>query len=230
MSVCGCLQAVELQIDSARYYPENYYSYAAAQTDSSWGWRATLRKARVAAALGHGTWLSKLVIAWRGAIQLPSWLTAIKPAFNASIIDIGSGSGALLMQLRDWGFTNLSGADPFLKADKQLGNIPIRKAYLHELHEQYDLIMLHHVFEHVPDPRELLVAAKARMQKAGTLLIRIPVTGKYAWRHYGQHWVQIDAPRHLYLHTESSMQRLADETGFAIEQIIYDSTAFNSGQ
>ncbi len=38
--------------------------------------------------------------------------------------------------------------------------------------------------------------------------------------------VQIDAPRHLYLHTETSLQRLADETGFQIEKVLYDATGF----
>ncbi len=113
----------------ARYYPENYYSYAAVHSGNTQGRRAKRRKSRVAATLGHGSWFSKFVVAWRGTVQLPSWLTAIKPAFDASIIDVGSGSGALLMQLRDWGFTNLLGADPFLKVDQQLGNIRIRKAF-----------------------------------------------------------------------------------------------------
>ncbi len=37
---------------------------------------------------------------------------------------------------------------------------------------------------------------------------------------------QIDAPRHLYLHTETSLQRLAAETGFQIEKVLYDATGF----
>ena len=60
----------------------------------------------------------------------------------------------------------------------------------------------------------------------GTLLIRIPVTGSYVWEKYGTDWVQLDAPRHLFIHSKQSMAILAEQTDFKIEKIIYDSTDF----
>jgi hypothetical protein len=38
--------------------------------------------------------------------------------------------------------------------------------------------------------------------------------------------VQLDAPRHLYLHSTDSLKRLAAAAGFECEAVRYDSTAF----
>ena len=57
------------------------------------------------------------------------------------------------------------------------------------------------------------------------VLIRIPVVSA-AWGEYGVDWVQLDAPRHLYLHTEKSLGLLADQAGFRITNVDYDSWSF----
>jgi hypothetical protein len=54
----------------------------------------------------------------------------------------------------------------------------------------------------------------------------VECTGKFAWREFGTDWVQLDAPRHLFLHTEKSIRILAQRTGFAVREITYDSSAF----
>lgn len=40
------------------------------------------------------------------------------------------------------------------------------------------------------------------------------------------HWVQLDAPRHYFLHSIESMRILSNKAGFELCEIIYDSTAF----
>jgi hypothetical protein len=44
----------------------------------------------------------------------------------------------------------------------------------------------------------------------------VPVADSDAWREYGAHWFQLDAPRHLHLHTRQSMQVLASQAGAVI--------------
>jgi hypothetical protein len=39
-------------------------------------------------------------------------------------------------------------------------------------------------------------------------------------------WSQLDAPRHLFLHSVASIKKLAEQTGFQVEKIQYDSNAF----
>ena len=57
-------------------------------------------------------------------------------------------------------------------------------------------------------------------------MIRIPTVSSYAWQYYKEDWIQLDAPRHFYLHSVDSLKFLADKSGFIIERIIDDSDAF----
>jgi len=58
------------------------------------------------------------------------------------------------------------------------------------------------------------------------ILIRIPTVSSHAWRHYRENWVQLDAPRHLFLHSVKSLKHLAETNGFELIKVVYDSTEF----
>jgi hypothetical protein len=60
----------------------------------------------------------------------------------------------------------------------------------------------------------------------GRVLIRMPVAGNWAWRNYGVNWAQLDAPRHHVLYTIEGFRRIAEECGFLLDDIFYDSWAF----
>lgn len=104
--------------------------------------------------------------------------------------------------------------------------VKVFKKYLHELGEKFDFIMLNHSFEHMPKPLDVLKELYRLLKADSYLLIRIPVADSFAWRNYGVNWVQIDAPRHLFLHTTKSMQILAKQVGFKFSDIVFDSNAF----
>jgi len=57
-------------------------------------------------------------------------------------------------------------------------------------------------------------------------MIRLPVVNGEVWRSYRSDWVQLDAPRHYYLHSERSFKLLAEQAGLQVASITYDSTAF----
>ena len=60
----------------------------------------------------------------------------------------------------------------------------------------------------------------------GVCLLRIPVKSDYIWQRYGVDWVQLDAPRHFFLHTMRSLRLLAEKSGLRIEDSVFDSTEF----
>jgi hypothetical protein len=76
------------------------------------------------------------------------------------------------------------------------------------------------------DPLAALRHVHRLLRKGCVALLRLPLANGYAWRKYGVDWVQLDAPRHLFLHTEQSLQVLAERVNLKIEETIYDSTAF----
>jgi SAM-dependent methyltransferase len=102
----------------------------------------------------------------------------------------------------------------------------ILKKRLDELDGKFDVVMFNHVFEHLPDPKITLLTCHRLLSTGGHCFLRIPTVSSYAWKHYGMNWVQLDAPRHLFLHSKESIDVLASETGFRIEKVTYDSTAF----
>ena len=58
------------------------------------------------------------------------------------------------------------------------------------------------------------------------MLLRIPVSDSYAFKNYRENWCSLDAPRHLFLHTKKSIELLAEQSGFEIKKINYDSRSW----
>jgi len=141
-------------------------------------------------------------------------------------LDVGCGIGDRLQALRTAGLTHLEGVDPFIDDDIHYANgVRVYKKLIFEVDGVYDLITLHHSFEHMPEPLTVMRKLYELVAPQGVLLLRIPVAAQ-AWREYGVYWVQIDAPRHFYLHTINSMEILAKQAGFYIDRIDFDSDAF----
>ena len=146
---------------------------------------------------------------------------------DTKILDIGCGAGNLLYSLHEYGMENLLGVDPFNLKDIQYENgLLIEKKEINDVDGKWNIVMLHHSFEHFPDPSKALQTVSGLMTANGHCIIRIPLVTSYAWEHYGVNWVQLDAPRHLYLHSVKSMNFLADKAGLDIYKIVYDSTSF----
>jgi SAM-dependent methyltransferase len=144
---------------------------------------------------------------------------------QSSILDVGCGSGRVILSMRRSGFKNLTGIDPFLEKDLQdTDNLKILKRDLFEMNGQFDFIMMHHAFEHMDHPEKVLGKIKELLKPDGKLLIRIPVANSHAWRKYRTHWFALDAPRHLFLHTTHSIHLLARQAGLKIDRIEYDSS------
>ncbi|NES82117.1 MAG: class I SAM-dependent methyltransferase [Moorea sp. SIO2B7] len=223
-SECGCIQITSPPTDLSKYYPSNYYSFAPKATKPVQLW---LDRTRYHYALdGKGSFIGKLLVKKYGSPKFVAWVqrTGIKP--EDAILDVGCGRGSLLQEMAKAGFHNLTGIDPYLDQDSLVSNgVQIHKKEIAEVSREYDLVMMHHSFEHMPEPLAILNQVNRILRKGSYALIRIPVVG-YAWRKYGVNWVALDAPRHLFSHTVKSMTILANNAGFEVADIIYDSHAY----
>jgi SAM-dependent methyltransferase len=227
---CGSLQIAEIP-DLAPYYPKNYYSLEADGTGLNHGLKTKIA-ARLAAnyfvygrnPLGRYFARNREWISWTFPPSLREPLLKIN--FQTRILDFGSGGGQLLQRLHFSGFRDLTGADAFIDADIVYPNgVRILKKSLGEIEPFYDLVMLHHSFEHLPAPLESLQGVARLLRPGSFCLVRIPVVA-YAWEKYGVNWVQLDPPRHLYLFTERAMRALAEKAGFEVAKVVYDSESF----
>jgi len=146
---------------------------------------------------------------------------------TSPILDVGCGKGQILLDMRDYGFTNLQGIDPFLDGDIFYENgVNIYKKRIEDLEGKFDLIMLNHSFEHMPDQLATLKKLRSLLRPKSYLLIRVPIVGSYQWQRYGLKWVGLDAPRHFYLHSLRSMDLLANQAGLCIDEVVFDSDGF----
>jgi SAM-dependent methyltransferase len=144
------------------------------------------------------------------------------------ILDIGCGNGALLFRLAGLGFTRLCGIDPYLPHPiEMVDRVRILAAETTSLRsELFEFIMLHHSLEHMLDQRHAMNEIKRLLAPRGTCLIRIPVAGSDPWRRYGADWAELDAPRHVCLHTQRSLTILAEKAGLAVMHTEFDGDAF----
>jgi len=146
---------------------------------------------------------------------------------DSHVVDIGCGAGGLPYQIKEAGLNNVLGIDPFIEKDITYDNgTRIEKKTIFDLDQPQDLIMFHHSFEHMSAQLETLEKAKSLLKPGGTVLVRIPTVSSYAWRRYGVNWVQLDAPRHFFLHSVNSIKLLAENAGLEMYHHFYDSWSF----
>ncbi|HRJ54339.1 MAG TPA: class I SAM-dependent methyltransferase [Candidatus Thiothrix moscowensis] len=221
---CGCLQIASIPGNLGDYYPDNYYSYSGVGNSGSALKQKLLRMRDTWAATGHCQ-LGRIMHFLSPNAKLASLRPAgINP--TSRILDVGCGAGHLLHSLREIGFQHLLGIDPFNRADISYPNgLHIEKRDIFSETGQWDLVMFHHSFEHLPEQQANLQQAFRILAPGGMALVRVPTVSSWAWQEYGVNWVQLDAPRHLFLHSLNSMQALAAQTGFQLEQVVYDSFA-----
>ena len=227
---CGTLQLIDVP-DLAKHYPDEYLSFDGSRPidlATTLPRRIGARVAGLRLVKGRGL-LGKIVLAAKPWIETHYPPSLREPLLDlrldSRILDFGCGNGHLLRTLYYFGFRNLTGADMFIESDLRYPGVRIYKRGLAELEPAFDLIMLNHSFEHLSDPHSELVELRRLVADDGHVLIRMPVVA-HAWERYGTNWVQLDPPRHLFLYTEEGFRTAAEQAGFEIQKVVYDSTAF----
>ena len=232
---CGTLFIREVPDDLAAYYSTKYYSFDV-DPEVALGRPGVRQLVRL---LGRSTLFGSGRVSRAARTvpvrQLRTLVTLLESVRLAGlpagpetrVLDVGSGAGALVFALGLAGMRQVTGVDPFNEADRTLstGGVVLRRT-VEEVPGTFDLVMLHHSLEHVPDPRATLEAVAHRLSPAGRVLVRMPTVSSAAYERYGHDWIQLDPPRHLTLFSREGMETLARSTGFAVEAVVDDSSSF----
>ncbi|MBN1348944.1 class I SAM-dependent methyltransferase [candidate division KSB1 bacterium] len=224
---CKCLQIFAIPPNISKYYPTKYYSlspYSCYNSDSIIKKHAKNKWYNYA--VFNKSIIGKIIYKKYPSANLRS-LSMVPINKNLKILDIGCGTGTMLYALKSIGFKNLLGIDPNIeKSIRYKNGLNIIKNDIYNLSGEWDIIMFHHSFEHMPKPKDVLSKSFKILKNDGLCIIRIPTVSSYAWEYYGVDWVELDAPRHYYLHSVASMKILAAKTHFEIKKIVYDSNDF----
>lgn len=213
---CNSLSLVEIPNNLADLY-KNYYSFKAPKRIS------TFKKFAYQFILNNSNFFSKkLSSSLKNQDDLP--IKSFQPidiSSTSKILDVGCGAGALLELLYDLGYKNCLGIDPFLEADIQKpSGLSLKKLDFFELDEKFDLIMFHHVFEHFPNPKDVLKHIYKLLNKNGICIVRIPDIDSYSFLRYKENWFSIHAPFHISLPSRKGMSLLAKDAGLVIKDIV----------
>lgn len=201
---CGYLQIVQVPENLSAYYPDNYHSFSA---------RLSLMQRLFCRLYAKVPGLVELFHSPGEKVR--SVLDA-KLRAGARILDVGCGAGKLVMALRGMGF-DAHGIDPFLRSETDY----VRPISLTNVPQGWDLIMFHHSLEHMTDHVGVLRLVREKLFVDGTCLVRVPVAN-WAWHHYKENWMQLDAPRHLLIPTPQGFNRASEAAGFRIARTRYD--------
>jgi SAM-dependent methyltransferase len=141
------------------------------------------------------------------------------PGGEARLLDVGCGSGAFLLALRETGW-DVEGLEPDPRAAaiaRACGLVVHEGTLANTALGRYDAVTLNHVLEHLPDPTAALRRCHEALHPGGLLWIAVPNLDSRGHRAYGRDWLGLDAPRHLVHFTASSLRHALQAAGFASE-------------
>ena len=218
---CRCLQIIDKPAEMAQYYPSDYYSYTVERRGAR-GLKAKLRSFLShygpAGLFGGQEW-------WERGDRKS--LRDAGVSRQDRILDLGCGNGELIASLRDIGFHNVLGADPFVAGEITHPNgVRVLKREVGETEGQFEMVMMHHGLEHIWDQCQTAREIARLLVPGGRCIIRIPTIDSWAWEEYGSDWVQLDPPRHFYLHSRASIAHLLQSAGLGVTAILDNSSAF----
>lgn len=219
---CGCLQIAAIPNNMDKYYPgDSYYSFTKDKVKASM-FRKWLRKKYWHYELHKQGFIGYLI-----NLVMPTNRVPICALCNMTedmfILDIGCGTGSLLKQMAAIGYKNLIGIDKYIPQSIFCDGVNLIKGEVEDISREFDIIMVHHSLEHMPNQHSIMRSIKKLLTPNGKVVIRIPVIGE-AFYLFKENWVNLDAPRHFYLHTVSSFKYLAEQNGFKIVNTIFDSS------
>lgn len=129
------------------------------------------------------------------------------------LLDFGAGTGDFLQVAVNKGW-KVYGVEP----NEQARNLASKKGLhllssLKELKgEQFDVITLWHVLEHVPNLQETLNRLQVLLKPEGVLVIAVPNYKSWDAKKYEEFWAAYDVPRHLWHFDREAMKNIFPET------------------
>ena len=136
------------------------------------------------------------------------------------VLDVGVGDGDFLDHMARLGWdvegTDFS-ADAARHTSERLGGKAIHVGQVEQLDlgtQQYDLVTLWDVLEHVYQPLDALRAVQSMVRPGGLLIVSVPNLASLESRLLGRNWGHLDIPRHLSHFTPSSLRKMLQTAGF----------------
>ena len=140
---------------------------------------------------------------------------------RGKLLEIGSGFGFLLAAFKADGW-DVQGVDPNRQACKfasQFNHIDARPGTLEEMaydNETFDVVVMNHVIEHLPDPLAALKEINRVVRHSGHVVIETARYDTLAFRLLGKRERSLSCEGHVYFFTTDSLRRTYEAAGFQL--------------
>lgn len=150
-------------------------------------------------------------IPWVARLRAEKFRPFIKP--TDVVVELGVGQGWNLAQLH---CAKRIGADleDFLPIDLKASGVEFVHDSSSIPDESANVIICHHVLEHVENPPEMLREAKRILKRGGYLLLYVPFEKEKRYRRYDPN----EPNHHLYSWNVQTLSNLASSQGFQVEK------------
>jgi 2-polyprenyl-3-methyl-5-hydroxy-6-metoxy-1,4-benzoquinol methylase len=234
---CGLLwlDPMPIAADLARAYGHGYYTHDPSEPERTWYRRAYyfLRRGYLAWRLGYARqevpwWqrlLGSLMVLYprrRADMDFAAMHLPARP--GGRLLEVGCGGGRALRVLEELGWA-AEGVDfdPDAVDSARGRGLNVRQGTLGEAgypEGRFHAVVMSHVIEHLPDPRELLRECRRILAPDGTLVVITPNARSWGHALFGPHWFSLEPPRHTMVFGPDNLRRLVEEEGFAVRTLV----------
>ncbi len=139
---------------------------------------------------------------------------------NGKFLDVGCGNGSSMQTMKDmgWNVTGLDFDENAVAAAKE-SNLEV---FVGDVFSQkfadnsFDAILMSHVIEHVPNPKEVIQECHRILKKNGTLSIITPNTNSRGHKEFKSFWRGLETPQHLQIFSVESLGAITKQIGFNV--------------
>lgn len=135
---------------------------------------------------------------------------------SGTLIDIGAGVGLFVDEARKAGFDAV-GFEPsreMVKAAKREFGIALIHSKFYHAKTGFDIIVINHVLEHVPNPMSMIQDIRSALVQDGLLIIGVPNFGSFLAGWKKSRWQSLIPDQHRWHFTIQSLDRLVVPLGF----------------
>ena len=137
------------------------------------------------------------------------------------LLEVGSSFGYHLLEFKKRGWT-VEGLDPVRAAcdysERELG-IPAKPALLEDsgyADGVFDVVIMNHVIEHVPDPVACLSELHRITRPGGHLVLETPTYDSLMFKLFGRRERSVSCEGHIYFFTTDSLRAVYEKAGFKL--------------